>query len=86
MKSRQQSAALQTLWKAESVRSKPRRNLADAFMKALADDWKAPRSTEQAKREKRAGLVQQEFRELTDEERVKARVEFAGIKAKLEGQ
>jgi hypothetical protein len=53
---------------------------------SLADDWKAPRSTEQAKREKRAGLVQQEFRELTDEERVKARVEFAGIKAKLEGQ
>jgi hypothetical protein len=26
------------------VRSKPIRNLAGAFMKALSDDWKSPRS------------------------------------------
>ena len=43
--------------KVDIVRSKPRKNLAGAFMQALADDWKALRSTEQVKREKRAALV-----------------------------
>jgi hypothetical protein len=42
----------------QMVRSKPIRNFAGAFMKALSDDWKSPRSSEPPKREKPRPAVQ----------------------------
>jgi len=72
--------------KAEVVRSKPRKNLAGTFLKALSDDWKSPRSSEPAKRERRPAFVQKEFQELSEEEIKKGRTELASLKAKLKEQ
>ena len=68
--------------KARIVRSKPRKNLAGAFMKALSDDWRVPRSSGPAKREKPRLAVQDLlFEEPSDEQLTKDRAAIAAMKA-----
>jgi hypothetical protein len=67
----------------QMVRSKPIRNLAGAFMKAL-DDWKSPRSSEPPIREKPRPAVQDLlFEEPSDEQLTKYRGAIAAMKATL---
>jgi hypothetical protein len=66
----------------QMVRSKPIRNLAGAFMKALSDDWKSPRSSEPPKREKPRPAVQDLLlEEPSDEQLTKDRAAIAAMKA-----
>jgi hypothetical protein len=72
--------------KAEIVRAKKSvKNLAGAFMKALSDDWKAPRSIEPSKRQKPPQPAPEPVEELSDELLAIRRKELASLKAKLKG-
>jgi len=72
------------LRQATIVRSEPRANAAKAFLAALRDDWQPRKVIAKPKRQTSAP-VQQEFREISDEERAKRRTELAELKAKVKG-
>lgn len=68
--------------KAEIVRAKKSvNNLAGAFMKALSDDWKAPKAIEQPNRAKPTGPAPEPVEEVSDE--LLAMRELGNIKAML---